>query len=346
MQTSFLIIASLIILGLVFFSEKGHSPTVIPLVIRPQDGKKLFLKTAVGTVSETDVEKTFYTPLGYKIIRHIEPIATVASINPQSCDQIFEDWLRIARENTSELAPPRDIPPELMEDYSMKGFAYIKNWYEDMKAASTPLKWDRAEIENLVSAPTVAYKHNAGEAIDYSTKYHSIEGMTGLVIGSLEPWVELVCLRNGAEKMIIAEYQNISSDHPQLRYLHPMEMAENWQNYYEAFDFAVSFSNLEHIGLGRYGDPIDPIGDLREMKKVRCQLKKGGLFFLGIPTGPDGVLFNAHRIYGRIRLPLMFEGYELINVFSSSYSLPYNLRNEPLEDPRNPLQPVFVLRKL
>lgn len=77
---------------------------------------------------------------------------------------------------------------------------------------------------------------------------------------------------------------------------------------YEAFDFIVTFSSLEHSGLGRYGDPLDPFGDIKEMRKLRCLLKPGGLFFLGVPTGPDTIVFNAHRIYGRLRLPFMMEG--------------------------------------
>ncbi|VDM34294.1 unnamed protein product [Toxocara canis] len=72
-------------------------------------------------------------------------------------------------------------------------------------------------------------------------------------------------------------------------------------------DFVVSFSSIEHSGLGRYGDPLDPIGDLREMQKIQCLLKRGGLLFIGLPVGVDAVVFNAHRIYGRLRLAMMFE---------------------------------------
>uniref|UniRef100_A0AC34FMD7 DUF268 domain-containing protein n=1 Tax=Panagrolaimus sp. ES5 TaxID=591445 RepID=A0AC34FMD7_9BILA len=80
---------------------------------------------------------------------------------------------------------------------------------------------------------------------------------------------------------------------------------DKYNNY---FDFAVSFSSIEHSGLGRFGDPLDPIGDIREMNKVRCLLKNGGLFFIGVPVGQDSIAYNAHRIYGRMRLAMMFEG--------------------------------------
>lgn len=33
-----------------------------------------------------------------------------------------------------------------------------------------------------------------------------------------------------------------------------------------SFDAIVSFSGLEHDGLGRYGDPLNPYGDLSAMR--------------------------------------------------------------------------------
>lgn len=49
---------------------------------------------------------------------------------------------------------------------------------------------------------------------------------------------------------------------------------------------------------------IDPFGDIREVQKMRCLLKQGGLLHLGIPTGQDALIFNAHRVYGRLRLAI------------------------------------------
>ncbi|RCN47679.1 hypothetical protein ANCCAN_06243 [Ancylostoma caninum] len=62
-----------------------------------------------------------------------------------------------------------------------------------------------------------------------------------------------------------------------IEYIHPVEFAERWKENLEKFDFAITFSSIEHSGLGRYGDPLDPIGDLREVLKVMCLLKKGGI---------------------------------------------------------------------
>jgi hypothetical protein len=53
---------------------------------------------------------------------------------------------------------------------------------------------------------------------------------------------------------------------------------------------------LEHFGLGRYGDPIDPRGFERGFANMAALLKKDGVFYLSVPIGIDRVEFNAHRV--------------------------------------------------
>lgn len=54
---------------------------------------------------------------------------------------------------------------------------------------------------------------------------------------------------------------------------------------------------LEHIGLGRYGDPIDPDGDIKGAKELVRVMKKGGNLLIVLPVGKQRIEFNAHRIY-------------------------------------------------
>jgi hypothetical protein len=54
---------------------------------------------------------------------------------------------------------------------------------------------------------------------------------------------------------------------------------------------------LEHFGLGRYGDPIDPNGHLKGLKNLAAMLKKNGTLYLSVPLGKPGIEFNAHRIF-------------------------------------------------
>jgi hypothetical protein len=65
---------------------------------------------------------------------------------------------------------------------------------------------------------------------------------------------------------------------------------------------------IEHIGLGRYGDPLNPDGDLEAANELARVLSKGGLLFLVVPVGKDSVVrFNAHRIYSYEAVLEMFE---------------------------------------
>lgn len=54
---------------------------------------------------------------------------------------------------------------------------------------------------------------------------------------------------------------------------------------------------VEHIGLGRYGDPIDPEGDLKAIKELKRVLAPGGSLLFVVPVGKPRIQFNAHRVY-------------------------------------------------
>ena len=88
-------------------------------------------------------------------------------------------------------------------------------------------------------------------------------------------------------------------------------LAGNFRN----VDFVFTFSSIEHNGLGRYGDPLDATGDLKDVEALSCVLKPGGILFLGVPVGPDAVVFNVHRIYGYIRLPMLTANFKVLNIF-------------------------------
>ncbi|MGH8059297.1 MAG: DUF268 domain-containing protein, partial [Candidatus Entotheonellia bacterium] len=53
----------------------------------------------------------------------------------------------------------------------------------------------------------------------------------------------------------------------------------------------------EHIGLGRYGDSIDPLGTRKAVHELARVLAVGGRLYLALPVGRPRVVFNAHRIH-------------------------------------------------
>jgi SAM-dependent methyltransferase len=54
---------------------------------------------------------------------------------------------------------------------------------------------------------------------------------------------------------------------------------------------------VEHVGLGRYGDPLDPEGDRTAIEELKRVLAPGGLLLFVVPIGQPKIMFNAHRIY-------------------------------------------------
>jgi hypothetical protein len=54
---------------------------------------------------------------------------------------------------------------------------------------------------------------------------------------------------------------------------------------------------VEHIGLGRYGDPLDPNGSVNALRELQRVVAPGGQFYLGLPIGRERTCFNAHRIH-------------------------------------------------
>jgi len=55
---------------------------------------------------------------------------------------------------------------------------------------------------------------------------------------------------------------------------------------------------IEHFGLGRYGDPVDPDGHKRGFANLWRMLAPGGRLYISFPVGPaTTVEFNAHRVF-------------------------------------------------
>lgn len=54
---------------------------------------------------------------------------------------------------------------------------------------------------------------------------------------------------------------------------------------------------IEHVGLGRYGDPVDVNGSARACRELSRVLAPGGQLYLTAPVGRSRICFNAHRVH-------------------------------------------------
>lgn len=69
----------------------------------------------------------------------------------------------------------------------------------------------------------------------------------------------------------------------------------------------------EHIGLGRYGDPLDPAGTQKAIKELTRVLRPGGNLYFSLPVGKAKVCFNAHRIHSPQQILNYFHDLKLID---------------------------------
>jgi hypothetical protein len=232
--------------------------------------------------------------------------------------------------------PPGEIPQELMSGFTMNGTVPIEYSYLNCTYPNNwPIIYTDYEIdvylerigrrEYFIYGMTDVWMWEAIE------KY-PIRGLHVVNMGSLTPWYESNCLYFGARSTTI-DYNKILSRTSRLK---TITVAE-WDEHQPTFDVGWSISSFEHDGLGMYGDPLDPDGDLKAMRKMKRIIKPGGLMFFSVPIGRDKVLFNNARVYGHRRLPLMMDGWEQLDSFGV----------EPVhyEGPGH-IQPVFILRNL
>lgn len=71
---------------------------------------------------------------------------------------------------------------------------------------------------------------------------------------------------------------------------------------------------LEHIGLGRYGDEVEPDGYLKAWRNLFSMIKPGGRLYFSVPIGPQRIEFDAHRVFSIPYLLKMINGnYEILD---------------------------------
>lgn len=80
----------------------------------------------------------------------------------------------------------------------------------------------------------------------------------------------------------------------------------------ESINSLSCMHTVEHIGLGRYGDPIDPDGDIKAINELKRVLAKDGNLLFVVPIGKPKIQFNAHRIYSYTQIIDYFKNLKLV----------------------------------
>lgn len=75
-----------------------------------------------------------------------------------------------------------------------------------------------------------------------------------------------------------------------------MDESVLWES--DACDSVSCLHVLEHFGLGRYGDPIDPLAHERGFRNLARLVEPAGTLYFAVPvSNKPRIEFNAHRIF-------------------------------------------------
>ena len=205
--------------------------------------------------------------------------------------------------------------------------------------------WSIELVDTLVEAATNKIDFSPGNypyvVLDYynAISKYPVIGKRVLVAGAISPWNEAIFIASGAEEVVTSEYSDLVSLDPRITVMHASELKHSQQ-----FDVISSFSSIEHSGLGKYGDPIDPKGDFEAIKEFHSLLKTSGILFLGIPiSGTLGYIQgNYHRIYSYERFYAMIQDkFNLLSVIDDHHKFYDQEKNDDWQN-----QPLLILEKI
>ena len=279
-------------------------------------------------------------------------VACVLTLAPTACPYADKNSILASREpwqTANRTTPPRwaDLNATMQNGFTRCGkYANDTELFVDdsNEGAGTAYGYSREDVEALVSkAESVVASHNYGKRPNdayflEALAGHVANGSSVLVVGSAEPWHEAICLALGASRVTTVDYGSRTYEHPQLDQVN----ASFWDQLDDAnlgYDVVVSASSLDHDGLGRYGDPIAPDGDLLTMRLLLRALAPGAKVVLSVPVGPDRVIWNLMRIYGKDRLARLIDGYDVVERIGYDST---KLDDAP-ENVLRTYEPVFVL---
>ena len=192
---------------------------------------------------------------------------------------------------------------------------------------------DKSEYEKL--SPN-DYLNSSLQLVKTFNTFVNLSKKKCLVLGSISPWIECLMLHFNAESVTTIDYIP-----PECNYKINTLSVNNYRKDMK-YDVIISYSSLEHDGLGRYGDPINPNGDIDACIEAYTMLNEGGYFICGIPIGEGCIEGNCHRIYNKKRVDKLFS---LFNNYIGSVN--YQTLDETLNytgsDWRN--QPIFIYKK-
>lgn len=281
-----------------------------------------------------------------KLLKGIMPYGIIYL--KKKCFKGSDETLKLRKElspvNSPFPPPPNLIPENLINEYTLDGKMKILYSFYDSRVLNNVRQHNNTKVYNAVfrqmKKGTFRYYGKEGEAIFQALGNFSVMNKDVVIWGLVGCNCEAIAVWKGAKKVYVIDYNKPICDNENIEVMNHEEIRLKPIK----ADFAISYSSFEHDGLGRYGDPLSPNGDFRSMKEAHKFLNDNGILLLGVPLGKDCIVWNAHRIYGKIRLPLLLKGWKLLDVFDNNHK---DGHDYPFDLPLGSyIQNVLVLQKI
>lgn len=155
----------------------------------------------------------------------------------------------------------------------------LYDWYEEAGATKSEYFWQDLHIAQNIQ------KKNPRKHVDIGSR---IDGFVAHVASF--------------RKIEVFDIRSITTSIPNIDFKQADFMNEIPKHLVNYCDSISCLHALEHFGLGRYGDPINPDGYKVALNNLSKMLQPNGVLYLSVPIGQERVEFNANRVFNPSKL--------------------------------------------